>query len=168
MRTGTSERSRIRSSVCQPSSSGMETSRTTRSGGEACSERSPERPSPASLTSNPARLRSSTTRERMSASSSTTRMRAAFIPLSYLPSRGFATGAAEDWRMARILISEPHPDVRVLLEAVVRRAGHEPVDHGELVDEAPELMILEPVSADGLAAAARLRDRLEDLPIICT
>jgi len=70
--------------------------------------------------------------------------------------------------MARILISEPHPDVRVLLEAVVRRAGHEPVGHGELVDEAPELMILEPVFADGLAAAARLRDRLEDLPIICT
>jgi DNA-binding response OmpR family regulator len=71
--------------------------------------------------------------------------------------------------MARILISEPHPDVRVLLEAVVRRAGHEPVGHGELtVDETPELMILEPASADGLAAAAGLRRRLEDLPIICT
>ena len=70
--------------------------------------------------------------------------------------------------MARILISEPHPDVRVLLEAIVRRAGHEPVGHGELTsDDAPELMILEPASADGLAAAARLRSRLEDLPIIC-
>ena len=70
--------------------------------------------------------------------------------------------------MARILISEPHPDVRVLLEAVVRRAGHEPVGHGELtVDETPELMILEPASADGLAAAAGLRRRLEGLPIIC-
>jgi len=71
--------------------------------------------------------------------------------------------------MARILISEPHPDVRVLLEAVVRRAGHEPVGRGELtVDETPELMILEPASADSLAAAAGLRRRLEDLPIICT
>jgi CheY-like chemotaxis protein len=70
--------------------------------------------------------------------------------------------------MARILISEPHPDVRVLLEAVVRRAGHEPVGHGELADETPELMILEPASADGLAAAAGLRRRLGDLPIICT
>jgi CheY-like chemotaxis protein len=71
--------------------------------------------------------------------------------------------------MARILISEPHPDVRVLLEAVVRRAGHEPVGQGELsIDEAPELMILEPASADGLAAATGLRRRLEDLPIICT
>jgi CheY-like chemotaxis protein len=71
--------------------------------------------------------------------------------------------------VARILISEPHPDLRVLLEAIVRRAGHEPVGHGELTsDDAPELLILEPASADGLAAAARLRSRLEDLPIICT
>jgi DNA-binding response OmpR family regulator len=70
--------------------------------------------------------------------------------------------------MARILISEPHHDLRILLEAVVRRAGHEPVGHGELtVGDAPELMILEPASADGLAAAAGLRRRLEDLPIIC-
>jgi hypothetical protein len=71
--------------------------------------------------------------------------------------------------MARILIHEPHPDVRVLLEAVVRRAGHEPVGHGELtVDDAPELMILEPASAGGLAAAANLRRRFEDLPRKCT
>jgi len=71
--------------------------------------------------------------------------------------------------MARILIHEPHPDVRILLEAIVRRAGHDPVGHGELAnDDAPELMILEPASADGLAAAARLRRRLGDLPIICT
>jgi DNA-binding response OmpR family regulator len=70
--------------------------------------------------------------------------------------------------VARILIHEPHPDVRVLLEAIVRRAGHDPVGQGELTsDDAPELMILEPVSADGLAAAARLRRRLDDLPIIC-
>jgi DNA-binding response OmpR family regulator len=71
--------------------------------------------------------------------------------------------------MARILISEPHPDLRVLLEAIVRRVGHEPVGHGELaVDEAPAVIILEPASAVDLAAAARLRRRLEDLPIICT
>ena len=71
--------------------------------------------------------------------------------------------------MARILIHEPHPDVRVLLAAVVSRAGHDPVGHGELTNgDTPELMILEPASADGLAAAAKLRRRLEDLPIICT
>jgi DNA-binding response OmpR family regulator len=70
--------------------------------------------------------------------------------------------------MARILISESHPDIRTLLQAIVRRAGHEPVGQGELTsDDAPELMILEPASADGLAAAARLRSRLADLPIIC-
>lgn len=71
--------------------------------------------------------------------------------------------------MARVLISEPHPDCRALLEAVVRRAGHEPVGQGELAsDDMPELMILEPASAEGLAVAARLRRRLGDLPIICT
>jgi hypothetical protein len=70
--------------------------------------------------------------------------------------------------MARILISEPHPELRVLLEAVVRRTGNEPVGHGELIsDDAPAVMILEPASADGLAAAAGLRRRLEGLPIIC-
>jgi CheY-like chemotaxis protein len=71
--------------------------------------------------------------------------------------------------MARILISEPHPDLRALLEAIVRRTGHEPVGHGELTDDdAPAVMILEPASADGLAAAAGLRRRLENFPIICT
>ncbi len=71
--------------------------------------------------------------------------------------------------MARILIHEPHPDVRILLAAVVRRAGHDPVGQGELaVDDTPALMILEPASADGLAAATTLRRRLEGLPIICT
>jgi DNA-binding response OmpR family regulator len=71
--------------------------------------------------------------------------------------------------MARILISEPHPDLRALLEAIVRRTGHEPVGHGELTEnDAPAVMILEPASADGLAAAAGLRRRLVDLPIICT
>ena len=71
--------------------------------------------------------------------------------------------------MARILISEPHPDLRLLLEVVVRRIGHEPVGHGELAcDELPAVMILEPASTAGLAAAAGLRRRLEDLPIICT
>jgi DNA-binding response OmpR family regulator len=70
--------------------------------------------------------------------------------------------------VARVLISEPHPDSRALFELVVRRAGHEPVGLGELADrELPELMILEPASGDGLAIALRLRRRLRDLPIIC-
>ena len=71
--------------------------------------------------------------------------------------------------MARILISEPHPDLRVLIEAVVRRTGNEPVGQADLIDDdAPAVMILEPSSADGLAAAARWRGQLGELPIICT
>jgi DNA-binding response OmpR family regulator len=71
--------------------------------------------------------------------------------------------------VARVLISEPHPDCRTLLELVVQRVGHFPIDSGELVDGGdPGLMILEPASAEGLAIARRLRRRLEELPIICT
>src|SRR3954466_13595081 len=104
----------------------------------------------------------------MSSSSSITRTRCVVIPLSYRAGAAFSTHSAEGRGMARILIHEPHPDVRVLLAAVVRRAGHDPGGQGELTsDDAPERMILEPASADGLAAAARLRRRLEDLPIIC-
>jgi DNA-binding response OmpR family regulator len=71
--------------------------------------------------------------------------------------------------VARVLISEPHPDCRALLALVVQRVGHDPVDSGELVDgDELGLLILEPASAEGLAMANRLRCRLEDLPIICT
>jgi DNA-binding response OmpR family regulator len=71
--------------------------------------------------------------------------------------------------MARVLISEPHPDCRALLELVVRRVGHDPLGLGELAEsDDPGLLILEPASAEGLALAHRLRTRLEQLPIICT
>jgi DNA-binding response OmpR family regulator len=79
------------------------------------------------------------------------------------------TAAADTRRVARVLISEPHPDSRALFELVVRRAGHQPVGLGELADrDPPELMILEPASGEALAIAHQLRRRLEDLPIICT
>jgi hypothetical protein len=71
--------------------------------------------------------------------------------------------------MAHILISEPHPDLKVLFEAVVRRTGNEPIGPGELENgDTPAVMILEPASVEGRAAAARLRGRFGDLPIICT
>jgi DNA-binding response OmpR family regulator len=71
--------------------------------------------------------------------------------------------------VARVLISEPHPDCRTLLELVVQRVGHDPVGPGELADaDDLGLMILEPAAAEGLAIASRLRYRFEDLPIICT
>ena len=78
------------------------------------------------------------------------------------------TAVADTPSVARVLISEPHPDSRALFELVVRRAGHEPVGLGELADrEPPELMVLEPASGEALAIAHQLRRRLEDLPIIC-
>jgi DNA-binding response OmpR family regulator len=71
--------------------------------------------------------------------------------------------------MARVLISEPHPDCRALLELVVLRAGHDPLGLGELADgDDPGLLLLEPAAADGLVLAHELRRRLEGLPIICT
>jgi len=71
--------------------------------------------------------------------------------------------------MARVLISEPHPDHRTLLELIVRRAGHEPLGQGELaLGGRIELLILEPNSDDGLAVARAARFRFENLPIICT
>ena len=71
--------------------------------------------------------------------------------------------------MARVLISEPHPDCRALVELVVQRVGHDPLGPGELHEgDDLGLLILEPASADGLAIAHRLRRRLENLPIICT
>jgi hypothetical protein len=72
--------------------------------------------------------------------------------------------------MARILISEPHEQVRLLLARMVTRLGHEPV-----IAIAPspecfqhvELFIVEPAAPIGavLAKAARLID--PTLPIVC-
>ncbi len=71
--------------------------------------------------------------------------------------------------VARVLISEPHPDCRALIELVVRRAGHEPLGVGELAEgDEPGALIVEPASADGMAVAHRLRNRLDELPLICT
>jgi DNA-binding response OmpR family regulator len=70
--------------------------------------------------------------------------------------------------MARILVAEPHPDLRMLLETIVRRAGHEPVSFGELNGHSLDLLILEPASPYHVEEAVRLRQRLRDLPIICT
>jgi len=70
--------------------------------------------------------------------------------------------------VAKVLISEPHPDSRALLELVVERAGHEPVGQGELTNgDQPDLLILEPAAPSGVATALELRRRLGDLPIIC-
>ena len=60
--------------------------------------------------------------------------------------------------MARILIFEPHGDIRTLLEIVVTRLGHEPVACDPLGDELGEVdaAVVDPGEADGLSLARRL------------
>jgi DNA-binding response OmpR family regulator len=60
--------------------------------------------------------------------------------------------------VARILIVEPHPDIRALFAHVVRRAGHEPL-LAELDDAVLDVdaAVIEPGDGRGLACARRLR-----------
>jgi DNA-binding response OmpR family regulator len=69
--------------------------------------------------------------------------------------------------VARILLDEPHPDVRQLMEVVVRRLGHEPVARSadDLRLDGIEAAIVEPASG-GLALARRLREH--DVPVVFT
>jgi len=61
--------------------------------------------------------------------------------------------------VARILIVEPHADIRSLFEHVVRRAGHEPVV-AEVNGCGPpdvDAAVIEPGDGEGLAVARLLR-----------
>ena len=70
--------------------------------------------------------------------------------------------------MATILIVDPDPATRSLLEVLVLRLGHQPVGQWKLSeDEGPDLMLLEPASRAGLRLASRLRRRFPQLPILC-
>ena len=70
--------------------------------------------------------------------------------------------------MATILIVDPDPANRSLLELLVLRLGHKPIGQRELAEgEEPDLMLLEPASEPGLRLAHRLRQRLLRLPILC-
>jgi hypothetical protein len=62
--------------------------------------------------------------------------------------------------VARVLICEPHDDITALLELVVRRLGHEPVDYRR--DDATtdiDIAILEPGEPVGRELAHSLRGR---------
>jgi DNA-binding response OmpR family regulator len=68
--------------------------------------------------------------------------------------------------VARILIVEPHADIRSLFEHVVRRAGHEPVV-AEVIGSGPpdvDAAVIEPGDGSGLAIARLLRGL--GLPIV--
>jgi CheY-like chemotaxis protein len=70
--------------------------------------------------------------------------------------------------VATVLIVDPDPANRSLLEVLVLRLGHHPIGQRELTaGEEPDLMLLEPASEPGLRLAHRLRQRLLRLPILC-
>ena len=70
--------------------------------------------------------------------------------------------------VATILIVDPDPANRSLLEVLALRLGHRPIGQRELSEgECPDLMLLEPASRAGMKLAARLRRWLPQLPILC-
>jgi CheY-like chemotaxis protein len=76
-------------------------------------------------------------------------------------------------RAMRILVVEPHAEIRALLGHVVARLGHEAVfpsgRRGEVLpDEDVDVLLLEPADPAALSAAEGLRRRCRDLPIVCT
>jgi CheY-like chemotaxis protein len=72
----------------------------------------------------------------------------------------------------RILVVEPHAEVRALLGHVVERLGHEPVfptgRRGEHlpIDEV-DVLLLEPADPAALATAERLLRRRRTIPVVC-
>ncbi|MGD0715504.1 MAG: hypothetical protein ABSB24_15155 [Gaiellaceae bacterium] len=70
--------------------------------------------------------------------------------------------------MATILIVDPDPATRSLLELLILRLGHRPIGQRELAEGTePDLMLLEPVSRAGMRLARRLRQRLPQLRVLC-
>ncbi len=72
--------------------------------------------------------------------------------------------------MARILICEPHPDIRSLLVFVVRRLGHEPVlaDGSETQAADVDAIVLEPGSTEARRVAAWARLHAPEVALVCT
>ena len=68
--------------------------------------------------------------------------------------------------MARVLICEPHPEVRDLLVLIVTGLGHEAVtDDAEL--GGVEAIVLEPAHAPSVERAQAFRALNGDVPVIC-
>ena len=60
--------------------------------------------------------------------------------------------------VARILIVEPHADIRALLELVINRLGHEPVVYNGGSEEPTDIdaAVIEPGKGPGIAVARQL------------
>jgi hypothetical protein len=75
-------------------------------------------------------------------------------------------------RGMKVLICEPHAEVRALLGHVVTRLGFEPVyvdtrSGGVLADADVDVLLIEPADPTALSTARALRLRRRELPIIC-
>src|SRR3954452_22118851 len=98
----------------------------------------------------------------MSSSSSTTRILCpSFIRYSYLHAARIPAPYVSSTEVARILIVEPHADIRALLEHVVRRLGHEPVVAEWYRTDLPDVQaaVIEPGDPHGIPFARMLRER---------
>jgi DNA-binding response OmpR family regulator len=70
--------------------------------------------------------------------------------------------------VARILIFEPNPDIRALVELVIRRLGHEPVVSDAGIPDPGDVhaAVIEPGDGAGIPLSRRLRERAR--PVIFT
>ncbi len=71
--------------------------------------------------------------------------------------------------MARVLIAEPTPEIRLLLERAVERLGHALVPHERADASDPpdtDILLLEPALTGGLDLARGLRARRPDAAIV--
>jgi CheY-like chemotaxis protein len=70
--------------------------------------------------------------------------------------------------VATILIVDPDPSTRSLLELLCLRLGHTPIGAHQWVDgDEPSLLLLEPASRPGVRLARSARRRFPQLPILC-
>jgi hypothetical protein len=68
--------------------------------------------------------------------------------------------------VGKVLICEPHPEVRELLQRIVVRLGHEPLlDDARL--QVVDAILLEPTHAPSVERARAFRAADGDTPIVC-
>jgi CheY-like chemotaxis protein len=71
--------------------------------------------------------------------------------------------------VARVLILDPDPEARTLLELYFARLGHGAVGPRDIADgtSEPDLVVVDPAAPAALAQAEQLRRRFRRLPIVC-
>jgi CheY-like chemotaxis protein len=65
-----------------------------------------------------------------------------------------------------VLICEPHPEVRDLLQRIVTRLGHEPVLDDAALGQV-EAIVVEPAHTPSVERAQAFRAVAGDVPVIC-